>query len=665
MDNIATLLFFYSAIVVGCGTAGLLSTRNDSRFTGIITTIISAASLLTLFFILFVYRPIDTAPPSQLIAWQLPFANMVAGCDSLSAFFLIPLLILAACSAVYGPRYMKEHAAGRTHWFFFSLLIIGMVVVLCARNGVQFILAWEIMSLASFFLVISDSNNEESIRAGWIYFVTAHIGTAFLFALFFLLSSSANSFDFSAWKALEFHGRTADAIFILALFGFGLKAGFIPFHVWLPLAHPAAPSHVSALMSGIMIKMGIYGILRMLTFIAPFHAWWGMLLIAIGSVSGVLGVLFAIGQHDIKRLLAYHSVENIGIILLGIGLGVVGIAYGSGTIALFGFAGGLLHVINHSLFKAILFLGAGAVIRQNGTGTIDRLGGLIKTMPRTAPVFLIGAIAICGLPFFNGFISEIMIYAGSINGAALSSQPALALFCLAVILSLALIGGLASACFTKVFGIIFLGEPRNAQAKAAGDVPFTMLGSMWVLAALCIVIGLASPLVLPYLIRPVLLFVPAGISAGATSIDTFTTKISIVLAAAGVIMLFVALVNTFLVRKNRSVASTVTWDCGYAKPDASMQYTASSFADPIVGFFKRPLAAHQKLNNNTACFPREPWSFHASVDDWFLSKIYSPATEYTNRFFSLLRWFQSGKSGEYVLYIALTVLGLILWKFFL
>ncbi|NLW32882.1 MAG: hydrogenase, partial [Fibrobacter sp.] len=397
-----TSIVTFAAALLFVGTVSTGFRKGDSTFKEIVPTAIAAGSLVILGYIVLSFRSLGEIPDKIIMNWQLPSAKFIAGIDPLTGFFMIPLMILSATCALYGKKYFVGYPAGRMHWFNYSLLVAGMVMVLVSRNAIMFILSWEIMAVSSFFLVITDTANPVTLRSGWIYFITAHIGTAFLFALFFLFSSTTGSTDFSVWKDAGIVGMRADFIFIFALIAFGLKAGFIPFHVWLPLAHPAAPSHVSALMSGIMIKMGIYGILRILSFITPYHAWWGILLIGIGAVSGLLGVLFAIGQHDIKRLLAYCSVENIGIILLGIGVGVIGVVYDSPMVALFGFAGGLLHIVNHSLFKALLFLGAGAVIRQTGTGRIDCLGGLVKTMPRTASLFLIGATAICGLPFFNG-----------------------------------------------------------------------------------------------------------------------------------------------------------------------------------------------------------------------------------------------------------------------
>ncbi len=657
-------LIFYLFVVIAAGLFSLYPFQHGSWQKNMAATVISAGSLITLAYLFWIFRRIDADTVSGWLNWQMPFASLKAGIDPLSAFFMIPLLILAASSSLYGLRYFGSHHSGRSHWLFFSLLVSGMVMVLLARNAVLFILAWEIMSLSSFFLVINDKKNPDAIRAGWTYFVTAHVGTAFLLALFFLLSASAGSFDFSAWTGIHFSPGRADAVFILALVAFGLKAGFIPFHVWLPLAHPAAPSHVSALMSGIMIKMGVYGLLRILTFIAPFHAWWGMLLIVLGGISGLMGVLFAIGQKDIKRLLAFSSVENIGIILMGIGLGMTGVAFGSSTISLFGFAGGLLHVVNHALFKGLLFLGAGAVIRQTGSGEIDCLGGLIKKMPRTGLMFFIGAAAICGLPFFNGFISELFIYIAGISGAVHAAQPLLALVSLAVITSLALIGGLAVACFTKIFGIVFLGEARTKTALVPTEVPAPMLWSMGLLAALCLGIGLGSMAVFPIVIRPALMF-SGPAAAAARTLFSFSLTVSMIL---GLVALAAALSAGWLMilkRRRQAVATAVTWDCGYSRPGPSMQYTASSFASPVIRHFGLALRAKERLTTDKELFPAKRWAFHSSVEDWFLTVIFSPLVKSLDRTFSLLRWFQSGKTGQYVFYIALTIFCLILWKFFL
>jgi hydrogenase-4 component B len=439
----------------------------------------------------------------------------------------------------------------------------------------------------------------------------------------------------------------------------------MPFHVWLPLAHPAAPSHVSALMSGIMIKMGIYGIFRMLTLLMPFHGWWGGLVIAIGAVSGILGILFAIGQSDLKRLLAYSSVENIGIIMLGIGLGIIGCADGCGPMAVFGFAGALLHVINHSFFKTTLFLGAGAILRQTGTADIDRLGGLVRNMPQTAAIVLAGAAAICGLPFFNGFISEIMLYRGGIHAAIHGLHPSISLGGVTAVLALAAIGGLAIACFTKVIGIIFLGEPRTPCPSAIREVPWQMTAAMWFTVAICAVLGFASPLLARGIVPVLAQLLPAGAEFDPNAPAAFSAMTTVALVCCGVLMLCVFAAIRFIGNRRTAPSRTVTWDCGYARPDATMQYTGSSFATPLIAFFNKAVGARRVFTGTTELFPGRRWSMSAHVDDWFLSKIFIPATGIGNRALSLLHWFQNGKSGQYVLYIAITVAGIIIWKFFL
>ncbi|NLG19190.1 MAG: hydrogenase [Fibrobacter sp.] len=648
-------------ILVLSGLLSLTLKRDHISFKHIIPGAIATVCTFLLIHIIIDYKSVIASSFSAFFSWQLPFANLVFGLDPLSVFFLIPMLILTVSSSLYGPRYFDKHPPGHKHWFFFSTLVAGMILVLLSRNAVMFIISWEVMSLSSFFLVISDKDKDESVQAGWLYFITAHVGTAFLFALFFLLSSTDGSFDFSSWTGIT--GRKSSVVFLLALAAFGLKAGFIPFHIWLPQAHPAAPSHVSALMSGIMIKMGIYGILRVLTFISPYQAWWGFLLIALGALSGILGVLFATGQHDIKRILAYSSVENIGIILLGTGMGITGVAYGSQTVAFLGFAGALLHVLNHSLFKSLLFLGAGAVIRQTGSGEVDHMGGLIRTMPKTALLFLTGAIAICGLPFFNGFTSELMIYVSCLYGSIKEPQAALAMAGLCTIISLATIGGLAATCFTRLFGTVFLGEPRYSAITPQKEIPSMMLWAMAIPAVLCVLIGMLSYFILPLLTGPVYAL------AGSTNYNTSGIK-SIALTSSlvsGFFLLSGAAV--FLIMwtsgKKKVRTETVTWDCGYSRPAPSMQYTSSSFAAPLIRLFHFPVAMKKHLSKSDDLFPASSWKFFSAVEDWFLTGIYTTIIRSFDRAFSSLRWFQSGKAGQYVLYIAVTVICLIIWKFYL
>ncbi|MCX7046060.1 MAG: proton-conducting transporter membrane subunit [Candidatus Sumerlaeota bacterium] len=639
--------------------------------------------------------------------WNIPYGSFAIALDPLSSFFLLPIFGLSALAAIYGAGYLKPFRADKplsasrgiacrrhenaqtpalfmtatpgisefpdrrmgAHWFFFNLLIAGMAMVAVARNAVLFLIAWEIMSVASFFLVTYDDEDADTRQAGWIYLIAAHLGVVFLMAMFVLLGRTAGSLDFERMAAVGAGGTLpaagAGLIFVLAIVGFGSKAGFVPFHVWLPEAHPAAPSHVSALMSGVMIKMGIYGILRVLTFLGYPPAWWGMVLVGIGITSGILGVLFALAQHDLKRLLAYHSVENIGIIALGMGAGVLGIHYRLPALAALGFAGALLHVVNHALFKGLLFLGAGSVLHATGTRDSDHLGGLLKRMPWTGLCFFVGAAAICGLPPLNGFVSEFLIYLGALDGVAhgaLRDASAVGLL-LGIIASLALIGGLAAACFAKAFGIVFLGAPRSSHAEHAHEASAAMRIPMAILALGCLAVGLSGPLWIGSLNPIVACLAPdssldlAGVWGGYQRTMTL-----IVVAALCLIALagFLAALRRRLL-KGRAVTRGVTWDCGYAAPGARMQYTASSFAQPITQFFAKLLGIVRRERKPQGLFPAAA-SFASESPDIFRRRFFDPMFRGVTYALSHLRWLQHGRLQLYVLYIAITLLALLLWK---
>src|SRR3989454_6313713 len=433
-------------------------------------------------------------------AWAVPGGSLALRLDALSALFLLPAFLMSGLCALYGHEYLVATRLGDRPgraWFFFNILVGSIVVVLLARNAVLFLVAWEVMAVSSFVLVTLEDEEEQAREAGWTYLVASHLGTAVIITLFALLGRRAGSLDFRDFAAVAGgEGSLPGLLFILALVGFGVKAGLMPLHVWLPEAHPAAPSHVSALMSAVMIKTGIFGIVRALGFLGPPAAWWGWVLVGTGAVSGIVGVLFALAQRDLKRLLAYSSVENIGIITMGLGVGVLGISSGTPWLAALGFAGALLHVVNHAIFKGLLFLGAGAVLTATGTRDMERLGGLLRLARWTGVTFLVGAAAISGLPPLNGFVSEFVILVGAVKGvAALPAETVVPLLLVAG--GLALIGGLASACFAKAFGIVFLGTPRAPLARAVADPGPLMMISMAIPAAACPPLGLLSPWIVP------------------------------------------------------------------------------------------------------------------------------------------------------------------------
>lgn len=599
---------------------------------------------------------------SWQMAWSIPVASIHLGLDPLSAFFLIPISVLGMLCAVYGAGYLKGHAdagAVRISWLNYNLLFASMVLVVLARNAIVFLLAWETMALTSFFLVTFDHHKAHVRAAGWIYLIATHLGTAFVIALFAILGHKAGSFEFEAMAqaGMTLTPFAAGIIFVFAVIGFGAKAGFIPVHVWLPEAHPAAPSHVSALMSGVMIKTGIYALLRVLSFLNP-APWWGWTLLIIGLASGLLGVLYALSQHDLKRLLAYCSVENVGIINIGLGMGYIGVTYNIHALAFLGFAGALLHVVNHALFKSLLFFGAGAILHATGTTNINHLGGLYKHMPRTGLPFLIGTIAICGLPPLNGFISEFLLYMAAFQTVT-ASPPVVVVACLLSIAGLALMGGLAVATFTKAFGMIFLGEPRTACAQHVHDANGLMKWSMAAAAAMCVLIGVAASVLLCATPTVNVLLGQPALQVSGTFTEATESLSMLTLASWILIGLIAALA---LLRKKllagRTVAQTVTWDCGYANPEPRMQYTASSFAQPLVDLF-RPVLRTRRLHKRLRDLMPATTAFATEPHDVFRHKLYDLTFGFVVHCLSPLRRAQHGRVQLYVLYIALTLIALL------
>jgi hydrogenase-4 component B len=596
--------------------------------------------------------------------WPVPGGELSLRLDALAAMFLIQIFLIAALGAVYGLGYWADDAHGDTARklrSFFGLVTAGMALLVVAGNAVLFLVGWEVMALAAFFLVSTEDEDPAVRAAGMVYLFATRIGTLCLFAFFTVLHSVNGSFDLHA-PPIAAGSSVATALFVLALAGFGLKAGAMPLHVWLPGAHANAPSHVSALMSGVLIKMGIYGLVRFLTWFPAPPPWWGTALLAAGAVSGVVGVLFALAQHDIKRLLAYHSVENIGIILLGLGIGLLGRTWSDDAIFVLGVGGALLHVWNHGLFKALLFLGAGSVVHATGTREIDSLGGLSKRMPYSTAGFVTGAVAICGLPPLNGFVSELLIYLALVRACAHASGTLFAAGAFGAPV-LAMIGALALACFVKVIGTGFLGEPRSAAAGNAHEAGRAMLAPMAVLAAFCAAIGLAPGLFAPALDAALATFAPpAGAShalAPLASLAPFTT-----LSAVGVALVLAIGVGLLWGRRVRAAApATVpTWDCGYAAPTARMQYTSSSFASGLVELFSAVLRPRGQSPSLRGPFPA-PARFHSHVPEVVLDHAITPSVRLVARGLVWFRWIQRGAIQLYVLYVlAALVIALLVWR---
>ena len=605
--------------------------------------------------------------PAQTLrrAWSVPYGELALGIDPLSRLFLLIVFAVCLAGAVYGAAYLPRVAAGRwlgPPWFFFSLLAASMAVVVMARNGVLFLVAWEAMALASFLLVTFESDHASVRDAGRLYLIATHVGTAFLLALFASLAARTGSMDFGLWHEAA-PGGPPVLLFLLALAGFGTKAGLVPFHVWLPEAHPAAPSHVSAVMSGVMIQMGIYGLIRTLGFLGPPQVWWGGVLLAVGIVSALIGVLHALVQQDIKRLLAYSSVENVGLVTIGLGMGLIGVSAGRPVLAALGFAGALLHTVNHAVFKSLLFLGAGAVAERTGTRQIDRLGGLMKTMPATGVCVFAGAIAICGFPPLNGFIGELVLFRVSYEGLV-SMQGTRALLPVASLVGLALAGGLSAACFLRLFGVVFLGVPRGAAPAPAGDPPLPMRASMIALAVACAAMGLIPTLLLT-LVTPA-----AGAVAGPDAFVALADFAAEGVASRIVVVdaLLLALIGALVllrrwVLSRRRVAESFTWDCGFEAPGARMQYTAASFGEPLREMFSMLLPARRREVSPEGYFPTAA-SLHSEIVRPFQERLYRPAFAAVGRWMSGLRWLHHGRVQLYVLYIVVTLIMMLSWLLF-
>jgi hydrogenase-4 component B len=583
----------------------------------------------------------------------LPFGTWVFGLDALSAVFLLAVLVVGGACAWFGQAYLdrdrSHRAVGAAH-LLLAVLVIALAGAVIARAVAPLLIAWEVMAVAAYLLVVFEHERADVRRAGLIYLVVTHTGILALFALFAVWVGEAGDLTFAALAAHPpFATGRAAIILVLALVTFGLKAGVVPFHFWLPEAHAAAPSHVSALMSGVVIKMGIYGLLRIVLLFGPPPPWWGWLVLALGAGSGILGVVWALAQHDVKRLLAFHSVENIGIILLGTGAGALGLTYGHPVIAVLGFAGAALHTLNHALFKSLLFLGAGSVIHATGARDIDRFGGVARRMPFTAAAFIVGAAAIVGLPPLNGFVSEWLVFQAVLRGGAAGGAVSLAGLAAA---ALALIGALALACFVKVVGVMYLGAPRDPLADTAHEPAGGMIHPVLGLAIACVVIGLLPIAVVPAALRVGSLV--AGVAPGVVGPEVAAAGPATVFTLGLAAVLLAGWAAHAAFARRRPVPAVVTWACGYAGTTPRMAYTASSFAAPLVGAFRS--VAGVRLTRTAAALATHP-------TDPVLERVILPAWHGVRSAAGGLRPIQRGSLQLYLLYVVAAVVTLLVYLF--
>ena len=583
-----------------------------------------------------------------------PIGKVFLIIDPLSAFFILIISVMCFIGIIYSIGYIEPYFNKNknisSHFLFLTILICSMLCIVTVQNALLFLIVWEIMSLSSFFLVIFENERKEVLSAGINYLIYMHISIIFIILGFIMFSIKSGSLDFNSFKAvLESNQVFANGVFICLFVGFGIKAGFVPFHNCLPKAHPAAPSHVSAIMSGVMIKTGVYGILRILTLISLPTECISYFVLTISVITALFGILYATAQRDIKKLLAYSSIENIGIIGIGISIGMLGLTYHNSLVALLGFSGGLLHILNHSIFKEILFFCAGAVYKRTHIKNMEQLGGLAKKMPYTTSLFLIGSLAICALPPFKGFISEFLIYIALLKGFAINNIYTLILLVISIA-SLALVGSMSLLCFTKVFSITFLGLPRSEKAEAVKeDVSFIMILPLVLLAVFSLLIGLFPQFAIKIVLSPTIFILKNNQILNQILMPIELMKI-ISLSSFGFISLVLVIFGIRqLSFKNKKIDIQNTWSCGYQAVNNRMQYTGSSYVSPFLSMLKPFFIKHFDIKKPKELFPKEA-HFKLNIEDIEEFYIINPLIRADERFLALFQWIQGGNTQQYILY---------------
>jgi len=600
--------------------------------------------------------------------------------DPLAGFFLSVIGLLSFFVSVYSLGYVRGFLGQRSVTslvVFYALFLAGMFLVVLADDALFFLISWEVMAAASYFLVMFENERTENRKAAFLYLVVAHVGAIAILLSFGVLAGAASGFGsfagytFDAMRSARFPLSWATAAFLLAFFGFAAKAGVVPLHVWLPEAHPVAPSNVSALMSGVMLKTAIYGIVRV-TFdlIKVFPWWWGALVLILGLVSAVMGVLYALMQHDLKRLLAYHSVENIGIILIGIGLAMIFTSFHMPLLAALALIAGLYHTMNHAMFKGLLFMGAGAVLHATHERNMEEMGGLIHRMPWTAALFLIGCVSISALPPFNGFVSEWLTFQAFLLSPSLPNQLINLLIPMGAAL-LALTGALAAACFVKAFGVTFLGHWRGHHNPHAREAGWSMRLGMIMAAFSCFGLGVLPTLFIEWMdiLPEQLVGTKIATSAGAygwmwlTPISYERASYSGSIVFFGILAVVIA-TYLFLHVRPGTIRRVPIWDCGFEKIDARMQYNATSFSMPIRRIFGYLFSIKEEVSlapqpGHTA-FPRK-LLYHLSIRDRFWGWIYRPIIELSFSVSRIVGKLQQGRIQAYLIYSFLTILILLVF----
>ena len=660
---------------IAAGLAGYATKRTSNRLTGLLCSLSLLGSIFQ--FAASAGALAANAGSSWSLDSAVPYLSYSVRLDPLSAYFDLALSLLAACVSIYSFGYVTRAFVRKNPGLFcafLNLLLLSLTLVFTASNLLFFLIAWELTSVAAYFLVVFDHESAEARKGGLLYFFMSRGGSGMLLVGFLILASAAGSMEFPAFHGIgdQLTPVSAAAAFLLLFLGFGVKAGIIPLHIWLPAAHPVAPSNISALMSGIVIKCGIYGMARVFfDFYGASPVWAGMLVLVVGVVSALLGVLYALMEHDLKRLLAYHSIENIGIILIGFGSALLFRSFGHPQLAALAMVAGLFHTLNHGVFKCLLFLGAGGVVHATNTRNMEQMGGLIRRMPSTALYFLIGAIAISGLPPLNGFVSEWFTYQALLAG--FNSTPDLTRMAFPIAGALlALTAALAAACFVKAFGITFLALPRSEATERAHEVSFSMRSGMAILALACVLLGLGAAWFLPVFdpITTQALGVAASrdlaagngwlLTAGSLGRGSVST---VVMALALIVLGAVPLLLWRLWRRRSAPVTGPTWDCGLPGLTAENEYTATAFSKPLRMIFGALFRPRREIQAEFDVSPYYPTAirFESEIEPAFERRVYEPLREAVLSIASRMRRVQAGSLHLYLLYVFITLILLLLF----
>ena len=635
--------FFIGIIILVFSAIIQLFFKNQSLKIKIISFGSILSSLFTVFNAINVFLNEET---TTIFRQNSIFQNVIFAIDNISAFFILFISIISTLALIYANGYLtpyiKKGKDLSAHCFFLPLLIASMLGVVTVQNALLFLIIWEIMSLSSFFLVIFENEKKEVLNAGIKYLVYMHISVIFIILLFALLSIESGSLNFESFRdVLMNNPNLSNLAFILAFIGFGIKAGFVPFHNWLPDAHPKAPSHVSAMMSGVMIKTGIYGIIRILelSYFPKIETIYIVLTISI--ITALYGICYAAVQKDIKKMLAYSSIENIGIIGTGLSTYLLAMHFEYPTIGVIALCGTFAHILNHSIFKELLFLSAGSVYIKTHTKDMEILGGLIKKMPTTAFCFIIGSVSICALPPFNGFVSEFLIYLSFIDLLNIEKLGVfiVILFALA---TLALVGTIAIMCFTKTISITFLGEAREKQAQdVTQDSPKTMLIPMKILACSCLFIGTFPQLLFKLALKPTEIFIDYGCACKQIAFLNSISKYLLILLG---IFAFLLMFKKLISKKSTSYS---TWGCGYNKLTPKVQYSAASYINPFLTILKPLFKRTRDVKKAKGLFPTDV-HYETKVEDIEEAYIINPIVKWDEKFFSKFERLQNGDIQQYI-----------------